>query len=128
MELKNKNIVFKIAGKGFIELKFFLGDEDPETAIKLYHKYLNKFSLVPFWAMGYQQSKYGYNSSKELLMVLELFHIVNLPIDAIYSDIDLMYPTYANFNVAPNFEKKDIKAIKDHYQVHWVKTLTPINI
>lgn len=34
---------------GIMHFKLFFGDYDPESAIKIYHSYLNKWSLHPFW-------------------------------------------------------------------------------
>ena len=38
---------------GIFHFKIFLGDEYPETAIKLYHEYLKGFTIPPFWSLGF---------------------------------------------------------------------------
>jgi alpha-glucosidase len=38
---------------GNIILKFFLGDKNPETPIKAYHRYINGYAIHPFWSQGY---------------------------------------------------------------------------
>jgi hypothetical protein len=40
---------FHIVG-GNIIIKFFLGDKNPENAIKAYHRYIKGFSIHPFWS------------------------------------------------------------------------------
>lgn len=37
---------------GNIDFRFFLGDSNPETAVKMYHRYVNGYTLHPFWAQG----------------------------------------------------------------------------
>jgi hypothetical protein len=34
-------------------MKFFIGDERPETAVNLYQRYINGWMLHPFWSMGF---------------------------------------------------------------------------
>jgi len=63
-----ESLVFKVLG-GVIELKFFFGEEKPEEAVQLYHAYINGFALHPFWAQGFHQSRWGYNSSQKLVDV-----------------------------------------------------------
>ncbi|RZL30677.1 MAG: hypothetical protein EOP00_36100, partial [Pedobacter sp.] len=43
---------YKMTG-GVIDLLFFVGDKYPDTVIKLYHQYIGKFAMMPFWSMGY---------------------------------------------------------------------------
>ncbi len=32
-----------------MHFKYFFGDHDPDTAVKLYHQYLGNYGLHPFW-------------------------------------------------------------------------------
>ena len=39
---------------GIFHFKFFFGDKNPETALKMYHRYLGGGYLTPpFWAFGF---------------------------------------------------------------------------
>ena len=49
--VKNKTLTFKVIG-GNIDFRFFLGDSNPETAVKMYHRYVNGYTLHPFWVQG----------------------------------------------------------------------------
>lgn len=60
---------FKFIG-GIIHLKLFLGDYDPETAIKLYHTYLGGWALHPFWSMGYHHSRWPIKTSNKLKTIV----------------------------------------------------------
>ncbi len=44
-----KIFFWKLKIGGIIRVKMFLGDKNPETAIKLYHKYLGGYIVPPFW-------------------------------------------------------------------------------
>jgi len=52
--VKNNTLTFKVIG-GNIDFRFFLGDSNPETAVKMYHRYVNGYTLHPFWAQGEEQ-------------------------------------------------------------------------
>jgi alpha-glucosidase/lysosomal alpha-glucosidase len=49
---------------GVVHFKLFLGNHDPNTAVKLYHQYLGGgWALHPFWSMGFHQSRWGYKTA-----------------------------------------------------------------
>lgn len=60
---QNKSMTFKMTG-GVMEFKFFIGNE-PEESITAYHKYVNGFSLHPFWSMGFHLCRWGWLNSTE---------------------------------------------------------------
>ena len=113
----SKFLTYKIVG-GIIEFKLFLGDKKPETAIKLYHTYINGYTLMPFWSMGFHQSRWGYSSSKMLLEVVDNFRNSDIPLDTIWSDIDYMQD-FQDFTVNSNFDRKDFEKIFNK-SIHWV--------
>lgn len=59
---ENQKLTYKVIGGNF-DFKFFIGDKNPEEPIKLYHNYINGWILHPFWAQGYHQCRWGYNTS-----------------------------------------------------------------
>ena len=46
--------------------------------------------LPPRWALGYHQSRYGYQSQEEVRAVAEAFAAHNIPLSALWLDIDYM--------------------------------------
>jgi len=86
---EKKELKFKLLG-GIIDLKLFLGDKNPETAIKKFHAYINGFYMMPFWAFGLHQAIIGSFESNKISKILEKFEKNTLQIDAIWSDIELM--------------------------------------
>lgn len=71
-------------------MKFFIGNQKPEGVIKAYHNYVNGYILHPFWAQGFHQCRWGYNTSQSMIDVWNNFTHHDLPFDVIWSDIDYM--------------------------------------
>lgn len=56
---------------------------------------LGKPVFPPLWSFGYQQCRFSYMTTTELRTVLQKFNQENVPLDAIYCDID----SFDNFRV-----------------------------
>ena len=110
-QFSNENeLTFRIMG-GIIDLKFFIGNEYPETAIKKYHSYINGFSMIPFWAFGLHQAIIGQISPEKMTQVLGKYEAEKLPIDALWSDVELMQMcnktnNQSTFDTIKNIRKK----------------------
>jgi len=118
--LKNsESLTYKITG-GILDFNFFLGNTDPESAIMTYHNYLGGWAVPPFWSLGYQQSRWGYNNLQDLQDVIDGFNKNNLPLDVIWSDIDYMYQ-YLDFIVDKDrFPYDDFKKMLETTKKRWV--------
>ncbi|EAS00396.2 glycosyl hydrolase family 31 protein (macronuclear) [Tetrahymena thermophila SB210] len=118
---ENESITYKVIGGNF-DFKFFLGNNNPEEPIKLYHNYINGWILHPFWVQGFHQCRWGYKTSEELMQVWDKFNELSIPIDSLWSDIDYMYEFYdftidlSRFNIS---QMKQIYDLKDPKGVHW---------
>ena len=88
---------YKVLG-GIIDFHFFIGDENPDTALSLYHRYLGGFNLPPFWAMGWHQSRWGYTDQAMVNDVFEKYKEHKLPMDVFWLDIDYM-DEYISFTI-----------------------------
>jgi len=117
-----QKLTYKVVG-GVIDLNFFVGDDNnsqPETVVQQYHKYLGGWTLQPFWAFGFHQSKWGYHSAAELHDVLGNYSAYGLPLDVIWSDIDYM-DHYIDFTVDPvNFAPSQMKGMLKEFKKRWV--------
>jgi alpha-glucosidase/lysosomal alpha-glucosidase len=80
---------YKVLG-GIIDFHLFFGDHNPDNALRQYHSYLGGFSLPPFWAMGWQQSRWGYTSQEMVSDVLTGYRKHKIPMDVFWLDIDYM--------------------------------------
>ena len=57
-------------------------------------------ALPPDWALGYHQSRWGYNSQGEIAALVDHFRQREIPLDAIHLDIDYM-DDYRSFTFHP---------------------------
>jgi alpha-glucosidase (family GH31 glycosyl hydrolase) len=94
---ENYSLTYKIVG-GVLDFSIFLGDKNPENSIRLYHDFLGKHTLPPFWSLGFHQSRWGYRNLTMLADVLENYKNHSLPLDTIWMDIDYMQD-YVPFTV-----------------------------
>ena len=75
--------------------------------------------IPPRWAFGYQQCRWSYYSAEEIREVVRKHKENNIPLDAVYMDIDYMerYKDFTiNEDVFPEFEKfvKEMQAAGIH--------------
>ncbi len=69
---------------------YFFGGSSVRQIIKDYTALTGRTPMPPLWSLGFQQSRYGYSSQKQLLEVATSFRDKELPADAIVSDINYM--------------------------------------
>ncbi len=58
--------------------------------LRRYTRLTGRAALPPRWALGYQQSRWGYYPDSELVRVAEGFRSRGIPCDVLYLDIDYM--------------------------------------
>lgn len=80
-----------ITGQGIFDLYFFVDHQTPESAVKEYHNLIGYPLLPPFYALGWNQCRYGYTSTQELAEVVKNYTNSGFPLDSLWSDIDYMY-------------------------------------
>ena len=117
--LKNRKLTWQITG-GVLDFHFFLG-ESPEDALQKYHSYIGGWTLPAFWHMGYHQSKWwGYKDTNDLEYVLENFEKNEIPMDVIWSDLDL-YEDDQNFKFNTNkFPPAETTEMFKKYNKKWI--------
>lgn len=85
----NHYLTFKIIG-GIINFRYVLEKNLNEAIWRYLTGYVEKVAIPPFWAMGFHQSKWGYDSAAKLQEVIANYKRTGLPLDTIWSDIDYM--------------------------------------
>lgn len=55
---------------GILDFYFFLGPE-PEAVISQYLEVIGRPAMPPYWALGFHQCRYGYNTLDELKQVVQ---------------------------------------------------------
>ncbi|MBV9326352.1 MAG: DUF4968 domain-containing protein [Chloroflexi bacterium] len=62
----------------------------PRGVLERYTELTGRIPLPPRWALGNHQSRWGYTTADEVLQLARTFRERNLPLDALYLDIDYM--------------------------------------
>ena len=69
---------------------YFFGASTIRGILQDYSALTGHIHMPPLWSLGYQQSRYSYMSSKELLGIARTFREKQIPCDVLYCDIDYM--------------------------------------
>lgn len=122
--LPSTSLTYRVIG-GVFDFRFFFG-ETPDEAIILYHRLLGGHILPPYWAFGYQISKYGIKDWMEIKEMVEEFNIKEIPLDIVWFDIDYMQE-YRVFTVdEARFPLEQIKKVLlEEHKKHLVIVLDP---
>jgi alpha-glucosidase len=62
----------------------------PRAVLERYTELTGRIPMPPRWALGNQQSRWGYKTAAELLELARTFRQRGLPLDVVYLDIDYM--------------------------------------
>jgi alpha-glucosidase len=92
--------------RGAFDLYLFAGPE-PKNILSAYTALTGRMPLPPRWALGYHQSRYSYESEKDVRAVARRFDAEHFPVDAIYLDIDFLEglaPFHTDHRSFPHFE------------------------
>jgi len=81
-------ITYKTIG-GILDFYFFMGP-DPESVVQQYTELIGKPTMPPYWALGFQLCRYGYNSLDNMKMVRKRMQENQIPQDVQWNDIDYM--------------------------------------
>jgi len=121
---KENKVTWKMIG-GVIDLNFFLG-ESPEEASMKYHRYLGGWALPALWHLGHHQSKFGgYMNASHMEQILEGFEDKNLPLDALWSDLDFALKR-ENFRLDENrFPPKHMNELFKAHRKRWIPIVDP---
>lgn len=92
---KNKTVI-TIDGTDFDF--YFIKCNKPIEIVKEFRNAIGKSYIPPFWAFGYQQSRWSYPDAKTVDSVIDGYDKAGIPLDCVYLDIDYM-DSYKDFTV-----------------------------
>ena len=69
---------------------FLLTGPTPEDVVRQYQSIVGKPAMPPAWALGFHQSRWGYQSVQDLVDVISGYKDAGIPLDTVWSDIDHM--------------------------------------
>lgn len=94
---------------------YYMQNTKPIEIVREFRKAIGKSYIPPFWAFGYQQSRWSYPDAKAVDRVIDEYAKADIPLDCVYLDIDYM-DSYKDFTVDenkfPNFAEY-VKAKKE---------------
>ena len=96
--------------------------KSPMEVIQNIHKILGKPMLPPYWAVGFHQSRYGYNHIDKFKNTYYNYGLYEIPIDTMWVDID-SYNNYQIFSVnEENFDGLGdfVKKIQEENHTHFI--------
>ena len=112
------NVETRLLG-GVIDLYFIRGFTVKEL-IQKQQDIIGRPALPPYWALGWHQCKYGYETSEEVAEIVNQYNLRKLPLDTMWTDIDYM-EKFHNFTIDKEKFKtlpqlvKDLHAQGKHY-------------
>ncbi|BDU51544.1 glycoside hydrolase family 31 protein [Haliovirga abyssi] len=79
--------VSKVYSKyGYLDYYYFY-ENSPKKIVSEFYKFSKSNSLIPKWAFGYLQSKYGYKNSEEVYNLIKKFKKYNIPVSGVILDL-----------------------------------------
>ncbi|KAF9779894.1 glycosyl hydrolases family 31-domain-containing protein [Thelephora terrestris] len=101
-------IQYRMLG-GTLDFYFFSGPS-PSQVIEQYSEVVGKPAWQNAWAFGYQQCRWGYEDVSELRGIVRRMNESKIPLEVIWSDIDL-YHAYRDFTTDPvRYPTEDIRS------------------
>ncbi len=87
---------------------YYISGSNPGEIVKEFRASIGTSYIPPFWAFGYQQSRWSYHNAQAVDSVIDGYNKAEIPLDCVYLDIDYM-ERYKDFTVDgekfPDFEK-----------------------
>ncbi|XP_038077866.1 sucrase-isomaltase, intestinal-like [Patiria miniata] len=74
---------------GILDFYMFLGPT-PENVVQQYTEAIGRPYMPPYWSLGFQLCRYGYNSLDRVKQVVAGMQKYDIPLDIQYGDIDYM--------------------------------------
>nr|AZA15228.1 sucrase-isomaltase, intestinal [Anisakis pegreffii] len=96
------HVIYRTIG-GILDLYFFPGPT-AEDVIKQYLALVGYPELPPYWSLGFQLSRSGYNDLEEMKTAVANVRNASIPIDVAHADVDYM-DMYQDFTIGSNWQK-----------------------
>jgi len=99
---------------GILDLFVFAGSR-PEDVIRQYQLVIGRPYMPPYWALGFQLCRYGYDTIQNMKAAMQRTLDGNIPLDVVYGDID-----YFRKQLDFTYDKKRFKGLPEY--IHWLHT------
>lgn len=74
---------------GILDIHVFEGPTFRDV-VKQYHDLIGRPTSPPMWALGWHQSRWGYESLQKMIKAIKLYELEKMPLSAIWHDKDYM--------------------------------------
>jgi len=111
---------------GIFHFEIFLGPL-PEQVTDQYTQLIGRPYMPPFWSLGFQLCRYGYENIENLTKVVDRMLKSDIPYDVQYSDIDYMERQldFTVDNVTYNGLPDYVRKLKDDHHMKYIIILDP---
>ncbi|OXB77046.1 UNVERIFIED_CONTAM: hypothetical protein H355_007693 [Colinus virginianus] len=86
---------------GILDFYVVLGPT-PEVVVQQYTELVGRPVMPPYWALGFQLCRYGYENDTEIAQLVEDMKAAQIPYDVQYTDIDYL-ERQLDFTLSPRF-------------------------
>ena len=100
--------------------QFIILDNQISEVVHEYIELVGYPIMVPEWSLGWHQCRYGYNNTNDVNTVVQNFISNNIPLDAMWTDIDYM-DAYKDFSVSDTDFKNLKENITEWDQKHGIR-------
>lgn len=69
---------------------YIITQDKPIEIVREFRALIGKSYIPPFWAFGYQQSRWSYHNAEAVDSVIDGYDKAQIPLDCVYLDIDYM--------------------------------------
>ena len=110
---------------------YFWTGPDPKKVVETYAWLTGKTPLPPMWSLGFQQSRYSYETEAQLMTVANRLRADHIPADALYMDIDYQLknrPFTVNPAAYPDLRAMMAKLKQDRFHVVMITDLHIANL
>ncbi|XP_048193679.1 probable maltase-glucoamylase 2 [Perognathus longimembris pacificus] len=94
-------VTYRTTG-GILDFYIVLGPT-PELVTQQYTELIGRPAMTPYWALGFQLSRYGYQNDNEISSLYDAMVAAQIPYDVQHVDIDYM-DRKLDFTLSPSFQ------------------------
>ncbi|KAJ5079837.1 acid alpha glucosidase relate [Anaeramoeba ignava] len=124
--LNPDHLTYRTIG-GILDIYIFTG-VSIDDVISQYTDLVGKPPMIPYFALGFHQCRWGYKNLNECKTVVEQYKAHQLPLDTFWMDIDYM-DAYKDFTFDPvNYPQEEVKEFSEQLHEdnqHYVIILDP---
>ncbi|XP_036037736.1 putative maltase-glucoamylase-like protein FLJ16351 [Onychomys torridus] len=92
---------------GILDFYMVLGPT-PELVTQQYTQLIGRPAMIPYWALGFQLSRYGYQSEDEITSLYDAMVAAQIPYDVQHVDIDYM-DRKLDFTLSSSFQTLSVR-------------------